>query len=257
MADDDPVTRLLVGEALEREGFAVTVAEGGEAALVLFAECPFDLILLDVLMPGLDGFTTCARLRQMPAGPHVPIVMITGLDDESSIQHAYGAGATDFITKPINWLLLTQRVRYALRASRAIEEVMRSQQSLAHAQRLAKIGNWEWSLADSRFACSDELRRIFDDLKLVGPATPALLLDRVRHSDRAVVEAARQVLLTEGTPLSADVRHVSPGRLTGRGLRGSGGGQGGCRSDRQGRGDYPGHHRAGPGAAPDGASGLA
>jgi diguanylate cyclase (GGDEF)-like protein/PAS domain S-box-containing protein len=123
VADDDPVTRLLVGEALEREGFAVTVAEGGEAALVLFAECPFDLILLDVLMPGLDGFTTCARLRQMPAGPHVPIVMITGLDDESSIQHAYGAGATDFITKPINPLIFAHRVRYILRASAAMREL--------------------------------------------------------------------------------------------------------------------------------------
>lgn len=123
VADDDPVTRLLVGEALEREGFAVEEAENGEAALVLFAGRPFDLILLDVLMPGLDGFTTCGRLRQMPAGIHVPIVMITGLDDESSIQHAYGAGATDFITKPINSLIFVYRVRYILRASAAMREL--------------------------------------------------------------------------------------------------------------------------------------
>ncbi|HRD66254.1 MAG TPA: EAL domain-containing protein [Candidatus Competibacter sp.] len=123
VADDDPVTRLLAGEILEREGFAARVVESGEIALALFASYSFDLVLLDVVMPGLDGFDTCARLRQMPAGAHIPILMVTGLDDESSIQRAYGAGATDFITKPLNALILAQRVRYVLRASAAMREL--------------------------------------------------------------------------------------------------------------------------------------
>lgn len=200
LVDDDEMIRMLAAESLQHAGFRVAEADCGEDGLRLFDEEDFDLVLLDVMMPGIDGYAVCERIRQHARGKWLPILMLTGLDDTESIERAYAAGATDFITKPIKWLLLTQRVRYALRASRAIGEMMRSQQSLAHAQRLARIGNWEWSLADSRFACSDELRRIFDDLKLVGPATPALFLNRVRGSDRAVVEAARQALLTEGTP---------------------------------------------------------
>ena len=123
VVDDDLAVRLLVGKTLEREGFMVTEAESGEIALAAFAGHGCDLVLLDVMMPGLDGFVTCARLRQMPDGARVPIVMITGLNDKPSIQRAYGAGATDFITKPLSPLILVHRVRYILRASAAMLEL--------------------------------------------------------------------------------------------------------------------------------------
>ncbi len=89
-------------------------------ALSIFENLQPDIILLDVVMPKMDGFETCKRLRQSPRGANVPIVMITGLDDLESINQAYDAGATDFITKPINWTLLNYRVRYILRSSQAI-----------------------------------------------------------------------------------------------------------------------------------------
>ncbi len=123
VVDDDPVMRLLVSEILEQDGFVVLEADSGEEALHQFAVTGADLILLDVIMPGWDGFTTCAQLRQLPTGSQIPIVMMTGLDDEASIQHAYNAGATDFIVKPIIGPILTQRVRYVLRASAALQEV--------------------------------------------------------------------------------------------------------------------------------------
>lgn len=123
VVDDDPLTRTLIDHALTPEGFNVEQAGSGELALFSFAGHPFDLILLDVVMPGLDGFDTCARLRQLPAGTHVPIVMITALDDESSMQQAYGAGATDFITKPLSTVMLLHRIRYILRASAAMREL--------------------------------------------------------------------------------------------------------------------------------------
>ncbi|HWS26605.1 MAG TPA: EAL domain-containing protein, partial [Xanthomonadales bacterium] len=199
LVDDDEMIRMLAAESLRHGGFEVREADCGEEALRLFDEDHFDLILLDVMMPGVDGNAVCERIRQHARGKWLPILMLTGLNDTDSIERAYAAGATDFITKPINWLLLTQRVRYGLRASRAIENVMRSQQSLAHAQRLARMGSWEWSPTDSRFACSDELWRILGDLKLAGAETPALFLDRVRESDKAAVAAARQALLSDGT----------------------------------------------------------
>jgi len=123
IVDDNPLTRMVISEILGQEGFAVEEAESGERALSLFSEYPFDIILLDVLMPGLDGFTACARLRETPTGMRVPIVMITALGDELSVRRAYGVGATDFITKPINAFILIHRVRYILRASAAMREL--------------------------------------------------------------------------------------------------------------------------------------
>jgi len=123
VVDDDFLARLLIGEALKPEGFRLTEADNGELALAAFAAKPFDLVLLDVVMPGLDGFATCSRLREMPGGKHASIVMVTALDDSFAIEQAYRVGATDFITKPINTYILIHRVRYILRASAAMREL--------------------------------------------------------------------------------------------------------------------------------------
>src|SRR5918992_3220638 len=86
--------------------------------------------MLDVNMPGMDGFTVCTELRRMPVGNGIPVLMVTGLDDEASINRAYEVGATDFITKPINWPVLGHRVRYILRASQAFDDLRRTEQAL-------------------------------------------------------------------------------------------------------------------------------
>lgn len=130
VVDDGITIRLLVREALEQAGFAVEEASNGHQALAMFQHLKPDMVLLDVMMPELDGFQTCAALRQFSTGEHIPIVMLTGLEDEVSIRRAYEVGATDFITKPINWVLLGHRVRYLLRASRAIAELRQSEEAL-------------------------------------------------------------------------------------------------------------------------------
>ncbi|MDS4030629.1 MAG: diguanylate cyclase [Candidatus Contendobacter sp.] len=124
VVDDDDGQRLLAGAALRQGGFAVVEASDGEQALVTFQHKQPDIVLLDVVMPGLDGFAVCEALRQLPGGQYCPIVLVTGLDDVESIERAYEVGATDFITKPIQWLVLHHRVRYILRASQT-EETMR------------------------------------------------------------------------------------------------------------------------------------
>lgn len=127
IVDDDAAIRLLSRETLEQAGFDVLEAEDGAGALALFEEVHPDIILLDVTMPEMDGFTVCASVRRMPAGERVPVLIMTGLDDMESIHRAYNAGATDFITKPINWVILGHRVRYILRASMAIDRLFRSE----------------------------------------------------------------------------------------------------------------------------------
>lgn len=80
LVDDDAMIRMLAAESLRHAGFEVSEADCGEQALRVFEESPFDLMLLDVLMPGIDGYTVCERLRRHPRGQWLPILMLTGLN---------------------------------------------------------------------------------------------------------------------------------------------------------------------------------
>ena len=102
VVDDDPLTRLMASEALREGGLTTMEAEDGQQALSLFDATLPDLVLLDVMMPGLSGFEVCQQLRARHSGALVPIIMLTGLDDGDSVQRAFDVGATDFISKPIN-----------------------------------------------------------------------------------------------------------------------------------------------------------
>jgi diguanylate cyclase len=129
--DDDSVIRLLASTALQAAGLRTTEASSGEEGLRLFKALGADAILLDVVMPnGMDGYATCAMLKELKDSQYVPILMMTGLDDLESINHAFEAGATDFITKPINIPLLAHRVRYVLRASHTTKRLLESERRL-------------------------------------------------------------------------------------------------------------------------------
>ncbi len=170
VVDDDAMTRILVTEALEPEGFRIDEAASGLEAIAAFQRVTPDLVLLDVTMPGMSGFECCEQLRQLPGGAHLPIVVLTGNDDDESIKRALEAGASDFIAKPMQWRLLAHRARYLLRASSALAELTRIQDSLSHAQALARLGNWEYRIGSSTGYWSPELYRI---LGLVPDAEPA------------------------------------------------------------------------------------
>jgi len=140
--DDDEVLRLATRAALTSAGFEVLEAPDGPRGLIAYQRRVPDIILLDIMMPGQDGFSVCREIRAKPGGGEVAIVMLTGLDDRDSIREAYDAGATDFITKPINYLLLSQRVDYLMRAKRTADALRTSQARLGAAQRIARLGHW-------------------------------------------------------------------------------------------------------------------
>jgi signal transduction histidine kinase len=141
VVDDDPVVRSLMRATLERDGFTVIEARDGVEACRLYEEHHPDLLLVDLVMPHMDGFELCRVLRGRAESAYVPIVVATSLDDVPSIARAYDAGATDFIPKPLNWLVLNHRVRYILRASRAFEELRRNQDRLIAAKEAAEAAN--------------------------------------------------------------------------------------------------------------------
>ncbi|OYT88125.1 MAG: histidine kinase [Burkholderiales bacterium PBB6] len=148
LVDDDEVNLMLVHAALHQFGFDVTDATDGESALMLLGRWVPDLIVLDARMPGLDGFETCRELRRMYGFENVPVLMLTGLDDEASINRAYQVGATDFFVKSNQWSLLAGRLRYMLRSSRTTLELKRSKDKLVMAQHLAAMGSFDWHLED-------------------------------------------------------------------------------------------------------------
>ena len=140
IVDDDAVNRLMARAALESVGWGVEEAETGREALVAFQQLHPDVVLLDIMMPEMDGFAACPALRKLLGGEHTPVLIMTGLDDYDSITKAYDAGATDFLTKPLNGLLLTHRVRYIARPSRVLQELRASQASVAQARDAALEG---------------------------------------------------------------------------------------------------------------------
>lgn len=127
IADDDPTTRILARASVESAGFQVLEAADGTQAMGIYHEQRPDFVLLDVEMPGKNGFEVCRDIRGLPSGQRVPVIIITGHDDVDSINAAYEAGATAFVNKPINWFVLQHQIRYVLRASRTQEELHRSE----------------------------------------------------------------------------------------------------------------------------------
>ncbi len=144
IVDDDLPARMLMRASLLKGGFRVIEAQNGIEAVDLFTIEHPDAILMDVMMPELDGFGACRAIRNCDGGDHIPILMVTGLEDIESINRAYDSGATDFITKPINWTVLNYRVKYMLRASQAFFDVVDKQkkiQELAFFDQLTGLAN--------------------------------------------------------------------------------------------------------------------
>ena len=184
IVDDDRFLRVTYGDALEMAGFETTVAADGENAIAGFRKLQPDLVLLDLIMPGKDGFETCRELRRIRGGEYTPILMVTGLGDTGSIRRAFEAGATDFITKPVNPDLLVYRVRYMLRASLGTKKLAKSEARLANAQRIAHMGNWEWDPLTGSLWGSAETFRLLGIENGHGPATLERFLAAVYPPDR-------------------------------------------------------------------------
>lgn len=123
VVDDSPPNRDVAEGHLTGAGYEVIQAEDGEEALLLFQAHQPDLVLLDILMPNMDGFVTCRRLRELPSGKETPIVFLTAFSDKDTHERALYAGGDDFLSKPITRTELLIRVRSLLRIRRFAREI--------------------------------------------------------------------------------------------------------------------------------------
>lgn len=125
LIDDDRVSHEVVAAHLAREGYELSFAEDGTSGLDLAQTSHPDTILLDVMMPGVDGFEVCRRLRASPTLAHIPVILLTALDDRRYVAEGIGAGADEFVSKPVVGSELRARVRSMLRIKRQHDELRR------------------------------------------------------------------------------------------------------------------------------------
>jgi len=210
VVDDEELVRIFAREALEQAGFEVCEASNGSQALEQCISRHPDLIVMDVVMPVMDGFSACSKLRESAEGARVPILIMTALDDADSIARAYEHGATDFIAKPMNATILGHRVRYMLRGSVTLNALLRSEARLGLAQRIAKIGNWEWHPSTGRFTASPELCRLMGISQQDFGGTKKAFLQIVHEEDRDRVGQTLNAIVDERKPCDIDHRILLP-----------------------------------------------
>src|SRR6478672_8857456 len=144
VVDDDRVTRQMICQTMTKEGYQVAEASNGEECLAAYQRLQPHIILLDAVMPIMDGFTCCINLQALPRGDRTPILMITGLDDKASVDQAFTVGATDYITKPIHWPVLLQRVKRLIQQAQQYQELEAVNQELhrlANSDGLTEVAN--------------------------------------------------------------------------------------------------------------------
>lgn len=167
VVDDMPLNLKLLGDLLTVKGYAVATAASGEEALAKLALDAPDIVLLDVMMPGLSGYDVCRRIRADPATALLPVVMVTSLDPHEERIHGIEAGADDFLSKPINQPELFARVRSLLRIKSLQDEVRRQSEALRE---------WNAKLEDRVREQVAELARLSQLKRFFAPAVADAIL---------------------------------------------------------------------------------
>ncbi|GAB4423427.1 MAG: response regulator [Chloroflexi bacterium OHK40] len=176
LVDDNPQILTIMAELLRPLGYTIHCAQSGQSALELAAAAPPDLMVLDVMMPGMDGFTVCRRVRADPLLAQVPIILVTALDDRESRVRGFEAGADEFVSKPFDYVELRARVATILRLNRYRH--LLDEQARVGAER----ARFEWAVEQSD-----------DGVLVLGPD------DRPRYAN----PRARHLLgIPEGAPAS-------------------------------------------------------
>lgn len=213
VVDDDPINVELLCDLLETLDYRAVGALGGEAALAAVREHRPDLVLLDVMMPGMNGYEVCRRLKADPASSGIPVVFVTALSDTEDKVKGIEAGGDDFLTKPFNRPVLVARVRSLLRLKAAGDALEASYRRLQELERLkddltrmvvhdlksplaAMLGTLEMAVDGDLGPLTPEQRRLLDDAHQRGEDVLHLidnLLDLTRLEESRVRLAPRDL----------------------------------------------------------------
>jgi diguanylate cyclase (GGDEF)-like protein len=214
LVDDDAGFRLTTCEALNGAGFEMIEATCGADAVALAIQHKPQLVLLDVLMSDMDGYEVCRQLRRVETLKQIPILMVTGLDDNESIEKSYQSGATGFVTKPVQLTQLLHMIRFQLRSSENLHQLQESKQQLSASQHIAGIGSWRWDTRHDRITLSATLTAMLGIDESDHTTNLQRYLEHIHAEDRDFV---RDILsaAANGAPLQpVDYRLISEHRPT-------------------------------------------
>ena len=217
VVDDDALTRIHLRELLEYAGYQVVEASDGEQALVTYNQVKPELVLLDALMPKMDGLTCCERLQKLPGGADTPVLIVTAMYDEKSVEKAFAAGATDYITKPIQWSVLRARVRRLLAASLTMKELrQQTEQARAREAKLqialsaASMGTWDWDILNNKITWSSNREALSGLEKGSFDGSYETFLNCIYPEDRERVNSTIRQVIETGTDYDIEFRLILP-----------------------------------------------
>jgi diguanylate cyclase (GGDEF)-like protein/PAS domain S-box-containing protein len=198
VVDDNEPNRDALSRRLRQRGFTVAVAADGAEALALAAASAFDLILLDVEMPGLSGLDVLAQIRRTHSQTQLPVIMVTARTQGADIVEAFSLGANDYVTKPIDFPVLLARITTHLSHKRAVESLRESEERYALAMRGANDGLWDWNLTTNQVYWSPRWKTMLGYEETGIGSGPEEWFSRVHHDDLTRVRDGVQAHLSNG-----------------------------------------------------------
>jgi DNA-binding NarL/FixJ family response regulator len=195
VVDDTPETLGFLTDTLDDAGFTVLIATDGESALALVDQITPDLVLMDALMPGMNGFETCRRLKNEKLLSHVPVVFMTGLSETEHVVQGLAAGGVDYVTKPIIVEELLARIRVHLTNAR-----------IAHGTRVALDATGRFLLATDSSArllwCTPKAKQLLADLFPAvagqGPSLPPAVIEQIKQLRQPAAKSTTRACLEVG-----------------------------------------------------------
>ncbi|MDD1621944.1 MAG: diguanylate cyclase [Methylococcaceae bacterium] len=216
LVDDEAAALKLLADILSDEGYRLRPFNNGELALRSMAAVPPELILLDIHMPGMDGFEVCRRIKANPQLREIPVIFISAATELEEKVRAFQAGGVDYITKPFQKEEVLARVKthvtlnHSLKEMKRIaEELLKSEANLKIAQAIAHLGHWEWDAHAEQFSWSEEAYRIFGFEPQNFPQDYDTFL-RIVHADDRERVADSLKRLQSGSGFDIEYRIVLP-----------------------------------------------
>ena len=231
VVDDNPGNRDLLERLLNRQGLRVQTAMDGEAALEAIARRRFDLILLDLMMPGMDGITALDRIKSDPQSRGIPVIMLSAIDETSRVIQCLESGAEDYVVKPFDPVLLLARLRYTLERSRlrvaetmrarelelAYEKLRENEQSLQESEErlrlateAAEVGIWYYYAKQNHVQMTSGCKHLFGLPEDDEPLTFEQKLQSVLPEDRDRVAAETRRAIENESEYDCEFRVVWP-----------------------------------------------
>jgi PAS domain S-box-containing protein len=206
VVDDEEMNRDLLSRRLIRSGYEVLTAASGAEALALLESRPIDLLLLDLMMPGMSGIEVLERVRRKWPASDFPIVMVTAVPEREGIVAAMHAGANDYIVKPVDYPIALARIEARLALAAGAREQRQSAELYRLASHASDEGLWDWDLASGQLFCSPRWKSLLGFCEGEIGSRPAEWLDRIHPADRERCDAALQAHLN-GESAALEIEH--------------------------------------------------